>query len=497
MNRLVIVSNRVGDIDKSTQTGGLAVAIADTLRKRGGIWFGTGEPGSTPRNAAAGGGNVRQITVPLTQDEYQAHYAGFSNSVLWPLFHYRTDLLDYHAEEHAGYLDVNRRLAEELAPLLQDDDLVWVHDYHLLPFAGFLRRTSSRRMRIGFFLHIPFPPPEVLAALPGHRALLRSLLDHDVVGFQTARDVANFFGTIEALGLGERISQSVIRSDGRSIHCGRFPIAIDSGRFHAMGRSTHEDIRIDDMRRRMLNRKQIVGVDRLDYSKGIPARFEAFEKLLETHRELEGRISLLQIAPPTREGIRAYDTIRRETEALAGAINGRFADFNWTPIKYIHRAVARDRLAAIFRGSEIGLITPLRDGMNLVAKEYVAAQDPGDPGVLVLSRFAGAAEEMEEALLVNPHDTDEMARRLHQAIAMPRAERCARHEALMARISARSVDDWAADFLAVLQKGGDASQGRHPGGGPAGEHGTGGGRGSGYRPGAGTVPPESSAACRP
>ncbi|MAW87296.1 MAG: alpha,alpha-trehalose-phosphate synthase [Phyllobacteriaceae bacterium] len=486
-NRLVIVSNRVGDIDTSTQTGGLAVAIADTLRKRGGIWFGSGEPGSQARNALTANGNVRQITVPLSQQEYRSHYAGFSNSVLWPLFHYRTDLIDFHQQEFSGYLDVNRRLAEELAPFLQDDDLVWVHDYHLLPFAGFLRQAVSRSMRIGFFLHIPFPPPEVLAALPGHRRLLQSLLEHDVVGFQTSRDLKNFCSNIESQGLGERISSTVIRSGGRDIRCGRFPIAIDFEDFGKMARRNHEDIRIDDMRRRMLKRKQIVGVDRLDYSKGIPARFQAFEKLLEDRPELEGAVSLLQIAPPTREGIRAYDAIRRQTEGLAGAINGRFADFNWTPIRYIHRAVARDRLAAIFRGSEIGLVTPLRDGMNLVAKEYVAAQDPDDPGVLVLSRFAGAAEDMAEALIVNPHDTDEMALTLHRAIVMPRSERRERHRALLERISATGVNEWADGFLAALQTR-DTSSHPDAGSATAGKEGT---------SEAGSMPPVSTAAAWP
>ncbi|MFP1631832.1 trehalose-6-phosphate synthase [Zhengella sp. ZM62] len=490
-NRLVIVSNRVGDIDRSTQTGGLAVAIADTLRKRGGIWFGTSEPGSRARNSVAGSGSVRQITVPLSDQEYQSHYAGFSNSVLWPLFHYRTDLIDYHEQEFSGYLDVNRRLAEELAPLLRDGDLVWVHDYHLLPFARFLRQASDRPTRIGFFLHIPFPPPEVLAALPGHRRLLESLLDHDVVGFQTSRDLENFFSNIESQGLADRISRTVLRSGDRHIQCDRFPIAIDFENFQAMARRADEDIRIDDMRRQLLKRKQIVGVDRLDYSKGIPARFEAFEKLLDTHPELESRVSLLQIAPPTREGIGAYDAIRRQTEGLAGAINGRFADFNWTPIKYIHRSVARDRLAAIFRRSEIGLVTPLRDGMNLVAKEYVAAQDPDDPGVLVLSRFAGAAEDMPEALIVNPHDTDEMARSLHRAIRMPRPERVARHRALMDRVSATDADDWAAGFLAVLQDEGTSRDGRD------GEDAASATGETDQTAGAGTTPPASRAAFLP
>ena len=451
MSRLVIVSNRVGDIDQSTQTGGLAVAIGDAFRNHGGIWFGCADQGSSGGDSTTGNGKVRCVTVPLSEREYQDYYKGYSNSVLWPLFHYRTDLIEYHEDEYQGYLDVNRRLAGELAPLLKDDDLVWVHDYHLIPFARYLRDACDKPVRIGFFLHIPFPPPEILAASPNHRTLLDALLDYDVVGFQTRTHLANFHRGVERQALGRRDTDDIIHSGGRLTRSGCFPVAIDFEAFQNMGRNDYEDVRIDDMRRQVVKRKRIVGVDRLDYSKGIPARFEAFEKLLENHPELERRVSLLQISPPTREGIEAYDQIRRETEGLAGAINGRFADFSWTPIQYIHRPFERGKLAAILRSSEVGLVTPLHDGMNLVAKEYVAAQDPDDPGVLILSRFAGACEEMPEALIVNPHDTDEMARSLFQALQMPHHERSQRHAALLQRISATSADDWAAAFLAALE----------------------------------------------
>lgn len=452
VNRLIIVSNRIGCIERSTQTGGLAVAIADALRDHEGIWFGTAEQGSTGGTSQAANGNVAYVKVPLSDREYETYYQGYSNGLLWPLFHHRTDLIEYQEHEYQGYLGVNRRLAAKLAPLLQDGDLVWVHDYHLLPFARQLRRLGHERRKIGFFLHIPFPPPEILSASPNQKALLEALLDYDVVGFQTSTHLQNFRDSVAKLGLAQPIAGKYILTAQRRVRCDVYPIAIDFDCFREMACSEHWDVQINELRRQILKRKQIVGVDRLDYSKGIPARFEAFAKVLETHPELERRVSLLQISPPTREGIKAYDEIRRETEGLAGSINGRFCDLNWMPIHYIHRSFARDRLAAILRASDVGLVTPLQDGMNLVAKEFVAAQDSEDPGVLVLSCFAGACEEMPDALIVNPHDTDEMARNIARALSMPREERKERHASLVESVSSTSARSWADSFLRDLEE---------------------------------------------
>lgn len=453
--RLVVVSNRVGDLSRPTQTGGLAVAVADALREHGGVWFGwSGKtlPDARPEDVTIQRvGDVTCIEVALPERDFHNYYVGYANSVLWPLFHYRLDLVDYQAAYFRGYLRISRFLARALQPYLQENDLIWAHDYHLIPLARHLRRAGCRQ-RMGFFLHIPFAAPEIMAAAPNHAAIVAALLDYDAIGFQTGTDLSNFLRYVEQNGLGALGPDGAIVVGGRVVKAGCFPISIDVEAFRALARQAGDDIVIDRMRRKILDRKQIIGVDRLDYSKGIPARFQAYEALLSQHPELERKVSFLQIAPPTREAIEAYSSIRAETEGLAGAINGRFADFDWTPLRYIHRSIARDKLAALLRASQVALVTPLRDGMNLVAKEYVAAQDDDDPGVLVLSQFAGAAEEMAEALIVNPHDVDDMARNLFAALTMPLNERKERHRALLARIRGNDVNNWCSSFLRMLRR---------------------------------------------
>ena len=451
MSRLVIVSNRVADMRSNAQSGGLAVGIADALRARGGIWFGwdgrTAEDAGPPTIEDIG--DVRTIAAPMSEADYRQYYVGFANSVLWPLFHYRLDLVDYRTEFYDGYMRVNERLAAMLAPELRDDDVVWVHDYHLIPFAACLRALGCRQ-RIGFFLHIPFPPPEMLAATPNHAALVEALLLYDVVGLQTSTDAGNLKRYVaEQLGR-EFDADGRLELGGRSVLVDRFPIGIDVDSFAEMARMPSSEVELDTLRQRILGRKQVIGVDRLDYSKGLPERLAAFERLLTRHPELERAVSLLQIAPPTREDVGAYPAIRKELEGMTGSINGRFADINWTPVRYINRGVPRDKLAGLFRASQVGLVTPLRDGMNLVAKEYVAAQDADDPGVLVLSQFAGAAEEMQEALIVNPYDADDVADRLYEALQMPLDERKDRHAALHARIVRQDAKSWLEAFLAHL-----------------------------------------------
>ena len=460
MSRLVIASNRVADLRAATQTGGLAVALADALKERGGVWFGwDGE-----RQGLTGGepavetiGKVKRVAAPLSPQDVSDYYFGYANSVLWPLFHYRLDLVDYRPAFFAGYGRVNETFARQLLPFLKPDDLVWCHDYHLIPLAGHLRRLGCRQ-RIGFFLHIPFPPPDLLHAAPNHAELIDALLEHDVVGFQTHADAGNF-----KLYLGEhtpavQVAENRFRVGERTVVIDRFPIGIDAAGFAAMARDADEEVRIDLMRRQVLGRRQVIGVDRLDYSKGLPERIRAFGRLLEQHPELEKTVTFLQIAQPTREEVDAYADIRMELETLAGSINGRFSDFNWTPVRYIHRPVSRRKLAPLLRGSQVGLVTPLRDGMNLVAKEYVAAQDPDDPGVLVLSKFAGAAEEMRQALIVNPYDIDDMARQLHRALTMPLKERRRRHRALLDHVTRQDAAAWLGAFLAALKPPAKPSQ---------------------------------------
>jgi len=452
MSRLVVVSNRVADLRASSQTGGLAVVLADAVKERGGVWFGwNGE-----REGVTGGevavetiGKVERVAAPLSPQDVADYYFGYANSVLWPLFHYRLDLVDYRPAFLASYSRVNETFARQLAPFLKPDDLIWVHDYHLIPLAAHLRALGCGQ-RIGFFLHIPFPPPDLLAASPNRTEMIDALLQYDVVGFQTRSDTANLKHYLREHGGAVQVGRNRFRTGARDVVIDRFPIGIDAASFAQMARQADEDVRIDLMRRHVLGRRQIIGVDRLDYSKGLPERMKAFGQLLTQHPELEKTVTFLQIAPPTREEVDAYADIRMELEALAGAINGRFSDFNWTPLRYIHRAVPRRKLAPLYRGSQVGFVTPLRDGMNLVAKEYVAAQDPEDPGVLVLSKFAGAAEEMRQALIVNPYDIDDMARQLHRALTMPLKERRRRHEALLDHVTRHDAAAWLNAFLAAL-----------------------------------------------
>jgi trehalose 6-phosphate synthase len=450
--RLVVISNRVADLRKTTQTGGLAVGLADAVKERGGVWFGWSgrklkEPGEPKVDRI---GKVTQISVALTPDDHAAYYIGYANSVLWPLFHYRLDLVNFRQEFHDGYRRVNEKFAETILPFLQPDDIIWVHDYHLIPLAAELRKRGCRQ-RIGFFLHIPFPPSDLLAAAPDHEWLVGCLFEYDLIGFQTEADLGNFRHYAVELADATVGKDGSFRADGHISRAGAFPIGIDVDGFAEMASRASEEVAIDELRRKVLGRRQIIGVDRLDYSKGLPDRFKAFGRLLERHPEIHKKVTLLQVAPSSRQEVQSYADIKEELAGLSGSINGRFADFNWTPIRYIQRNVPREKLAALFRASQVGFVTPLRDGMNLVAKDFVAAQDMDDPGVLVLSQFAGAAEEMAEALIVNPYDIDDMAENLFRALQMPLKERQQRQKALIARIRRQDARAWLDGFLRALE----------------------------------------------
>ena len=454
MNRLVVVSNRVADLEKTGQSGGLAVALGDALREHGGLWFGwngdIAPEGEAPRLSTQSFGDTTVATTTLTQSEVDDYYNGMANSVLWPILHYRLDLAHLDAGYLQAYRKVNERFADELCKLLKPDDRIWIHDYHLFPLGAELRARGIGNA-IGFFLHVPFPPPDMFIALPGHDWLIRSIFSYDVIGFQTAADLHNFQHYVIENFDGECHDDVHVTAFGRTITAKVFPIGIDVDAFKAMAETDEARGIIKQMQRRSVPVIQIIGVDRLDYSKGLPERFKAFRMLLEQSPSSRSKVTLMQIAPPTRENVDAYAEIREELEQLSGAINGAFADFNWTPIRYLHRAIPRATLAALYRGSKVGLVTPLRDGMNLVAKEYVAAQDPDDPGVLVLSIFAGAAEEMAEALQVNPHDIQDVTNAILRAISMPLEERLERHRALMHRIRKHDVVQWRHGFVGELE----------------------------------------------
>ena len=454
MTRLVVVSNRVANTDQSAQTGGLVVALGDALREKGGLWFGWNGTVTDAQTANRidldGSGPYDTATVSLTEEEHRTYYTGMANNLLWPVLHYRLDLARLDAGYLQGYRQVNSRFADCIRSLLQPTDFIWVHDYHLIPFGAELRARGCANA-IGFFLHIPFPPPDMLVALPGHEWLVRSMFAYDVVGFQTSSDLANFQRYVTENADGKLDVDGRLTAFGRTIVVKAFPIGIDVDTFREMARTPEADLIVQRMHRRNVEAAQIIGVDRLDYTKGLPERFIAFEKLLEQYPEHSRNVNLMQIAPPTREDVDAYADIRQSLERLSGAVNGRFANFDWTPIRYIHRNVSRATLAALFRGSRIGLVTPLRDGMNLVAKEYIAAQDDENPGVLVLSKFAGAAEDLQEALQVNPYDAYEVAGAMQRGLVMPLEERRERQDALLNRIRARDARHWRRDFVAHLR----------------------------------------------
>ncbi|PYE23656.1 alpha,alpha-trehalose-phosphate synthase (UDP-forming) [Paraburkholderia silvatlantica] len=457
MSRLIIVSNRVAPISEGgPAAGGLAVGVYDALKETGGMWFGwSGDvlASGQPQIVLEERGAVTFATIGLLRRDYDQYYRGFSNATLWPAFHYRADLVQYDRHEYEGYSRVNAWLAQQLVPLLREDDVIWVHDYHLIPFAQALRAAGVKN-RIGFFLHIPFPASQVLLAVPPHRELVQALCAFDLLGFQTRPDLRAFCDYIvnEAGGTTALQPDGLTRIEafGQTLCAGDYPIGVYPDEIAELARAGERGKPVRTLKSTLHGRKVIMSVDRLDYSKGLVERFRAFERLLDHTPAQRNKVSFVQIAPPTRADLHAYQDIRLRLEAESGRINGRYAELDWTPIWYIHRQYERAVLAALFRASNVGYVTPLRDGMNLVAKEYVSAQDPEDPGVLVLSRFAGAAQELSGALIVNPLDIDGMADALGTALSMPLAERLARYQDMMAQLRENNVSVWRDRFMRDL-----------------------------------------------
>ena len=454
MSRLIVVSNRVSapKDPAAGSAGGLAMALSAALRKYEGLWFGwsgetvehfTGELNIEDR------AGVAVATVDLEPQDVDEYYNGYANKTLWPLFHHRIDLTAYERSYGEGYERTNRRFAEVLQPLLQPDDVIWIHDYHLIPIARDLRRLGVKN-RIGFFLHTPWPARQLLVTLPHHRRLVESMFDFDLLGFQTREWLGLFQRYVEVEAGGKVRADGRVEAFGRSVQTGAFPIGIDVDGFLAardspLGRRTY-----DRMSASAAFRSMIVGVDRLDYSKGLEQRLLGYEQFLEDNPELRGEVFLLQVTPISRDEVDTYQDMRVRLEALAGRVNGAYADMDWQPIRYLNRTFRRDQLAGIYRAAKAGLVTPLRDGMNLVAKEYVAAQDPEDPGVLILSRFAGAAEQMGEALLVNPFSREELSEAIQKALTMPREERIRKWKTLMKVVRDTDVARWRDDYVQAL-----------------------------------------------
>jgi trehalose 6-phosphate synthase len=457
--RLVIVSNRVAADSGKPDSGGLAVAIRAALENHGGIWFGWSgevEDEASSEPACVERGHLTYATLDLSHRDYNEYYLGFANRVLWPLFHFRGSLVDYSRRDFAGYLRVNRRFARLLVPMLVPQDLVWIHDYHLIPLGRELRRLDCSQP-MGFFLHTPFPPAELLRVLPNHRDLVEALCAYDLVGFQTKSDLHGFRDYLLRLAGAEDLGSGVLRAFGRTVRAQVFPIGIDAATIAAQASAADGTRQMLRLRRSLGERTLMIGVDRLDYSKGLPARFQAFGQLLETCPETRGQIVFMQIAPPSRSEVPEYQEIRRSLAAVAGNINSRYGEFDWTPLRYINKSFNHKVLTGFFRASRIGLVTPLRDGMNLVAKEYVASQPAADPGVLVLSCFAGAAQELGEAVVVNPHDIEGMAEAIRQGLTMSLGERKERWTAMMATIERNDITAWRENFIDALSASGARS----------------------------------------
>lgn len=450
MARIVLVSNRV-DNTRAAQAGGMSVVLASVLERHACLWFGWN--GKINDHTAAGlqleerrsrkGTASSFVTLSLNAQEHREYYLGYSNSVLWPVFHNRLDLAQFEAGYFERYVCVNRRFAEALKPYIKPTDIIWVHDYHLLPLATELRRAGINNP-IGLFLHIPVPPAQTFLAIPEHKILAKAFSDYDLVGLQTSADVANLIKFLEDGVAGRILQDGKIKVFDRELAVGSYPVGIDPVDF--------SDVPENSERPCPLDRIRIAGVDRLDYTKGLPEKFRAFGRFLEKYPNYRNRVILMQIAPPTRESVEAYSDIRTALEALSGKINGQFGEIDWVPIHYMHRSTKRSRLREIYRSSRIGLVTPLRDGMNIVVKEYIAAQDPSNPGVPVLSRFAGAAEQLREALIVNPYNIEEVADAIREALEMALSDRVARHQCLLNRVQEQSSFAWAQSFLKALEK---------------------------------------------
>ncbi len=460
--RLVVVSNRVGVPDGNARAGGLEVAIRAALKRRGGLWFGwSGRVGNALGPArVVHHDNTSYMTVDLRKGDYNEFYNGFANRVLWPILHYRLDLAEFTRRDLGGYFRVNEYFARHLETHLKPDDTVWVHDYHLIPFARALRERGHKN-RIGFFIHIPFPPPEIVTALPNHDQLIPALCHYDVVGFQTEVDAANFCRYVaNECGL-PWASGNSFHFGNRAVQVGTFPVGVETEALARLARRANETAFVRQVLDSLSGRALIIGVDRLDYTKGIYERMNAFERFLANYPDWRGKVTYLQITPRSRTGIPEYADMGRSVGGAVGRINGAYGEASWTPVRYINKAHSRTALAGLYRGARAGLVTPLRDGMNLVAKEYVAAQDPEDPGVLILSRFAGAAHECTSALLVNPYDPEGVGNAINRALSMPLEERRQRHATNFKTLARNGLTHWVERFLATLEPQAGVTE-KHP-----------------------------------
>ncbi len=440
--------------------GGLAGALNAALKDRGGVWFGWSGQESDDRTGNMDlqrNDGVTTATVDLSTRDVGEYYNGYANSTLWPLFHYRIDLARFEQKTGEGYERVNDRFATSVMPLIEEDDLVWVHDYHLIPLGERLRARGVEN-RIGFFLHTPWPPTRLLTSLPFHERLVRTMLAYDVVGFQTEEWLSSFVHYCEnELGAEIDHDSGRITFEGRTVTARAYPIGIDWDHFSQQGETEEAKTAEDRFLASIRGRTCMIGVDRLDYSKGLPERIDGIGRFFDENSERTRDLVFVQIAPPSREDVESYQHIRETLEQKTGQINGARSEVDIVPIRYVNRGYSHAELFGFFRASKIGVVTPLRDGMNLVAKEYVAAQDPDDPGVLILSEFAGAAHQLgcdgQGAVLVNPHSPDGMASAIKKALDMPLDERKARYQRMIGTVRDDNVQNWTTRFCEDLAAG--------------------------------------------
>jgi trehalose 6-phosphate synthase len=452
---LVVVSNRVarGNANEP-MTGGLAAALLPVVEKSGAIWVGSSgrvrdgaqkEPFAEIE--ALGAGALAMLDLPAAH--YGGYYEGFANSALWPALHSRADLIRASQDDYLSYREVNAFMARALLRFNKPDAAFWIQDYHFLALGAELRDLGVTQP-VGFFLHTPWPAHDVIEGVPHHRELIEAMLAYDLIGFQTEDDCENFLGYLSSC-LGLASDDGVVISRHGKSRIAVFPIGIDPEKFalQAAKAVSHPDV--SRLRRSLHGEKLAIGVDRLDYSKGLVNRINAFDRMWTLQPSLARTVSLLQIATPSRGAIEAYGNLQNELAKLVSDVNGRHGEVDWTPIRYLNKGFSQTVLAGLYRTAQVGVVTPLHDGMNLVAKEYVAAQNPADPGVLVLSKFAGAANELDTALLVNPHDIDGMARTIATALGMSLSERKLRWEAMMEKLHGSTIQQWFANFVEALQ----------------------------------------------
>lgn len=455
--RLVVVANRLPvQLDEEgqweTSPGGLVSALAPLLKGRGGAWVGwAGVPDVDHGEFQVDG--IDQVAVPLSVTEEDDFYHGFCNGTLWPLYHDGVRPPEFHRTWWAAYVAVNRRFAEKAAAVAEPGDIVWVHDYQLQLVPAMLRDLRPD-VRIGFFLHIPFPPVELYSRLPWRAPIVEGLLGADMVAFQTRKDAQNFAAAARRYGGVRGADWRRLRHDGRDVRVDRAPIGIDVATFQRLAAQEEVHRIAYDLRRQTGNpRRLVLGIDRLDYTKGIDVRLRAFQTVLERESLTPEDVQFLQIAVPSREAVPLYQETREEVERLVGQINGENARAGLPVVHYLYRSFEPDDLVGAYLAGDVMMVTPLRDGMNLVAKEYVASRSD-DTGVLILSEFAGAAEQLRQALIVNPHDVDQVAATLAEALQMDEKEQRRRMRALRRVVTKSDVFEWAEDCLAMMVEGG-------------------------------------------